>query len=80
MDLRSVSDIIHRGGTMLYTARSPEFCTEEGMQKAVATCRQYGIEGLVVIGGDGSFRGAKDLTQRGIPCVGLHHRQRYLLL
>ena len=71
MDLRSVSDIIHRGGTMLYTARSPEFCTEEGMQKAVATCRQYGIEGLVVIGGDGSFRGAKDLTQRGIPCVGL---------
>lgn len=46
MDLRSVSDIIHRGGTMLYTARSPEFCTEEGMQKAVATCRQYGIEGL----------------------------------
>ena len=71
MDLRSVSDIIHRGGTMLYTARSPEFCPEEGMQKAVATCRQYGIEGLVVIGGDGSFRGAKDLTQRGIPCVGL---------
>lgn len=71
MDLRSVSDIIHRGGTMLYTARSPEFCTEEGMQKAVATCREYGIEGLVVIGGDGSFRGAKDLTQRGVPCVGL---------
>ncbi len=71
MDLRSVSDIIHRGGTMLFTARSPEFCTEAGMQKAVDTCHQFGIEGLVVIGGDGSFRGAKDLTQHGIPCVGL---------
>lgn len=71
MDLRSVSDIIHRGGTMLFTARSPEFCTEAGMQKAVDTCHKFGIEGLVVIGGDGSFRGAKDLTQHGIPCVGL---------
>lgn len=71
MDLRSVSDIIHRGGTALYSARSPEFCTEEGMQKAVATCRKYGIEGLVVIGGDGSFRGAQDLTRRGVPCIGL---------
>ena len=71
MNLRSVSDIIHRGGTALYSARSPEFCTEEGMQKAVATCRQYGIEGLVVIGGDGSFRGAQDLTRRGVPCIGL---------
>ena len=71
MNLRSVSDIIHRGGTALYTARSPEFCTEEGMQKAVATCKEYGIEGLVVAGGDGSFRGAQDLTKRGIPCIGL---------
>lgn len=71
MDLRSVSDIIHRGGTMLFTARSPEFNTEAGMQKAVETCHKFGIEGLVVIGGDGSFRGAKDLTQHGIPCVGL---------
>ena len=53
MDLRSVSDIIHRGGTILYTARSPEFCTEEGMQKAVETCQRHGIEGVVVIGGDG---------------------------
>lgn len=50
MNLRSVSDIIHRGGTMLYTARSPEFCTEEGIQKAVQTCRDNGVEGVVVIG------------------------------
>lgn len=71
MDLRSVSDIITRGGTILYSARSKEFATEEGMQKAIATCKKFGIEGVVVIGGDGSFRGARDLSERGIPCVGL---------
>ncbi len=71
LDLRSVSDIIHRGGTMLYTARSPMFKTEEGLQAAVDTCHKYGIEGIVVIGGDGSFRGAADLSARGIPCIGL---------
>lgn len=71
MDLRSVSDIIHRGGTILYTARSPEFKTEEGLQKAVKVCRNVGIDGIAVIGGDGSFRGAADLSQRGVPCVGL---------
>ena len=71
MNLRSVSDIIHRGGTMLYTARAPEFCTEEGMQKAIRTCRENNIEGVVVIGGDGSFRGAQDLTRRGMPCIGI---------
>ena len=71
LNLRSVSDIIHRGGTALYTARSPEFCTEEGMQKAVDVCAKFGIEGLVVAGGDGSFRGAQDLTRHGVPCVGL---------
>lgn len=71
LDLRSVSDIIHRGGTMLYTARSPLFKTEEGLQAAVDTCHKYGIEGIVVIGGDGSFRGAADLSARGIPCIGL---------
>ena len=71
MNLRSESDIIHRGGTMLYTARSPEFRTEEGMQKAIKTCRDNGIEGVVVIGGDGSFRGAQDLTRRGLPCIGI---------
>ena len=71
MDLRTVSDIIHRGGTVLYTARSPEFKTEEGMQKAIATCKKYGIDGCIVIGGDGSYRGARDLSLRGIPCVGI---------
>lgn len=71
MNLRSVSDIIHRGGTILYTARSPEFKTEEGMQKAIDTCKSVGIDGIVVIGGDGSYRGARDLSMRGIPCVGL---------
>ncbi len=71
MDLRSVSDIIHRGGTKLYSARSVEFATEEGMRKAIRTCKEHGIEGVVVIGGDGSFRGARDLSERGIPCVGI---------
>ena len=71
MSLRSVSDIIHRGGTVLYTARSPEFRTEEGIQKAVKTCREHGIEGVVVIGGDGSFRGALDLSRHGISCIGI---------
>jgi len=71
MDARSVSDIIHRGGTMLYTARCPEFRTDEGIDKAKATCEELGLEGIVVIGGDGSFRGAADLSARGILCVGL---------
>lgn len=71
MNLRSVSDIITRGGTILYSARCPEFKTEEGLQKAVETCKKFGIEGMVIIGGDGSFRGARDLSLRGIPCIGL---------
>ncbi len=71
MDVRSVSDIINRGGTVLYTARSPKFKTEEGMQQAIDNCKKYGIEGVVVIGGDGSYRGARDLSLRGIPCVGI---------
>ena len=71
MNLRSVSDIIHRGGTFLYTARSPEFNTPEGVKKAADKCRAMGIDGVVVIGGDGSFRGARDLTNAGIPCIGV---------
>lgn len=71
MNLRSVSNIINRGGTILYSARSPEFKTEEGMQKAIDVCKNVGLEGVVVIGGDGSFRGARDLSLRGIPCVGI---------
>ena len=71
LDARSVSDIISRGGTMLYTARSKRFQTEEGILEAVKTCKKHGIEGVVVIGGDGSFRGARDLSNHGIPCVGI---------
>ncbi|MBQ8545314.1 MAG: 6-phosphofructokinase [Clostridia bacterium] len=71
LDIRSVSDIIQRGGTVLYTARCPRFTTEEGMQEAIKNCKFNGIEGLVVIGGDGSFRGARDLSLRGIPCIGI---------
>lgn len=71
MNLRSVSDIIHRGGTILYTARSEEYNTPAGVQKAAKTCRDLGVDGVVVIGGDGSFRGARDLTGQGIPCVGV---------
>lgn len=70
-DLRSVSDIINRGGTFLYTARSPKFKTEEGVLEAVENCKKFGIDGIVVIGGDGSFRGARDLSEHGIPCVGV---------
>ena len=69
--LRSVSDIIGRGGTMLYTARSKRFMTEEGQQEAADFCRSLDIEGLVVIGGDGSFAGARALSNKGIPCVGI---------
>ena len=71
LNVRSVSDIIHRGGTVLYTARSPKFKTEEGIEAAIENCKKHGIEGIVVIGGDGSFRGARDLSLRGIPCIGV---------
>lgn len=71
MNLRSVSNIINRGGTVLYSARSPEFKTEEGLQKALKVAKDVNMEGIVVIGGDGSFRGARDLSLRGINCVGI---------
>ena len=71
MNLRSVSEIIHRGGTVLYTARCLEFKTEEGQRKGAEMCEKLGIDALVVIGGDGSYRGAKDLSDRGVPCIGL---------
>jgi len=71
LELGSVGDIIHRGGTMLHSARCPEFKTKEGQQKGIEQLRQHGIEGLVVIGGDGSYRGAKALTEQGFPCVGV---------
>lgn len=71
LNARSVSDIIQRGGTMLYTARCPEFREQEGVMKAKEKCIEAGLDGIVVIGGDGSFRGAADLSRLGIPCVGL---------
>ncbi len=71
MNARSVSDILHRGGTILQTARCLEFKTPEGVKKAVESARKMSIEGLVVIGGDGSFRGARDLSLSGIPTVGI---------
>ena len=71
MSVRDVSNILQAGGTALFSARSKEFTTEEGMQKAIKTCREHGIEGLVVVGGDGSYRGAGDLSARGIPCVAI---------
>ena len=71
MNMRSVSDIMQHGGTALFTARSPEFNTPEGVQKAANMCREKGIDGVVVIGGDGSFRGARDLTGAGILTIGV---------
>lgn len=71
MTLGSVADIIQRGGTILYTARSEEFKTEAGQQKGLATLQKYGIEGLVVIGGDGSFHGAEALSRRGVATMGV---------
>lgn len=67
----SVADIIGRGGTVLYTARCPEFTTAEGQKKGAEICRKHGIDGLVVIGGDGSFKGAGKLSALGINTVGL---------
>ena len=71
MSLSSVADIIHRGGTMLQTARSPEFATPEGREKALNMMEVFGVQGLVVIGGDGSFRGARDLANMGIQVIGV---------
>ena len=71
MNLRSVADTIQRGGTFLYTARSPIFRTPEGLAIAKENCLNLGIDGVVVIGGDGSFKGAHALSQIGIPCIGI---------
>ncbi len=71
LDLNKVSGIIDRGGTFLYSARSEEFKTEAGMQKAITNLKGHTIDGLIVIGGDGSFRGAHDLHERGVSVVGI---------
>ena len=71
MDLRSVGDIIQRGGTILQTARCKEFLTPEGQQKGAEVLRERGIDGLVVIGGDGSYQGANKLSKLGIKTMGL---------
>ena len=71
MDSSSVSRIINRGGTILYTARSDEFRTKEGQEKAYNTCKLLGLDGIVAIGGDGTFRGAQDLSKWGISVVGI---------
>ena len=71
LDARHVSNIITRGGTILYSDRCEEFKTEAGMKKAVDTCHEYGIDGIVAIGGDGTFRGAADLSRLGIPTIGI---------
>ena len=71
MDGTSVADTIGRGGTLLYTARCPEFTTVEGQKKGAEICKKHGIDGLVVIGGDGSYRGAGKLSALGVNTVGL---------
>ena len=67
----SVADIIHRGGTILYTARCREFMTPEGQELGAKVCKKHGIDGIVVIGGDGSFRGAGKLSALGINTIGI---------
>ncbi len=71
MDAHSVSDTIQRGGTILYTARCQEFRTPEGQKKGAEICKKHGIDGIIVIGGDGSFQGAQKLSHLGINTIGV---------
>ncbi|MDR1002218.1 MAG: 6-phosphofructokinase [Oscillospiraceae bacterium] len=71
LEVRDVSDIIQTGGTKLYTARCAEFREDEGVTLAAEHCKKFGIEGIVTIGGDGTFRGALDLSRKGINCIGI---------
>lgn len=71
LEAGDVGDIIQRGGTKLYSARCEEFKTDDGQSRAIEQLKKHGIEGLVVIGGDGSYRGAMALTKKGFPCVGV---------
>lgn len=71
MSAKSVSDIIEKGGTILYTARCAEMRTEKGLAKAAESCRKHGIDGLIIIGGDGSFAGARELSKHGVSVIGI---------
>ena len=71
LDEKNIGHIINRGGTILYTARSKEFMTEEGQRKAVSTCKFLGLDGIIAIGGDGTFRGVQALSRYGINVVGI---------
>ncbi len=71
MDTMSVSDIVQKGGTILYTSRCKEMTKPEGQKRAADICRKHGIDGIVVIGGDGSFRGAQKLSENGINTIGV---------
>ena len=71
LDEKSVSHTINRGGTILYTARSQEFMTEEGLRRAVSTCKFLGLDSIIAIGGDGTFRGAQALSKYGINVIGI---------
>ena len=71
MHAQDVSDIIQRGGTILQTARCMDFTTPEGQQKGAEICKKHGVDGVVVIGGDGSFKGAQKLAEHGINTIGL---------
>ena len=71
LDGAAVGHVLDRGGTMLYTARSEEFMTEKGRKKALATCKMLGLDAIVAIGGDGTFRGALDFSRMGVPVVGV---------
>lgn len=71
MDVGSVGDIIHRGGTILYSARSKQFMTDEGKQKVIEQLKAHRIDGIIVIGGDGTLRGAEELTNLGIDVIGI---------
>lgn len=69
MNLRSVRDIIHRGGTFLYTARSSRFLEKDGIEKAKETCKKNNFDAVIIIGGDGSFNGAYELSKLSVPCI-----------
>ena len=71
MSPRDVSNIINHGGTMLYSDRCDKFREEEGIRLAVENCKKNGIDGIITLGGDGTFRGATDLSRHGIPCIGV---------